>query len=305
MVRVAAFVALLLAVSGCSDPPASGAGAAQAAALDEAASQVAVEATKTTGIIRGVVVDDAVRPLSGASVVLQDGHNATTGADGAFGFEGLAPGLHFLVASRIGYAETQQSTIVEAGVADPPIVRIQLQAVDLGTPYVEAYQTTFVSDMALCIDPSSDSCFSASGSSDNPAGIFGDVATSVNVELFPNATVAQTETHWDPTQPSATVGRATCSARLGFESVDQRSTAGESPLVARVNATGTIEDQPAVADSANCDWRPSPGPFPFGAAYGQILEATTHVFYHFVPREDWVFGRDGEYPVPSCNPAVC
>ena len=30
----------------------------------------------------------------------------------------------------------------------------------------------------------------------------------------------------------------------------------------------------------------------------QAVEIYVHVFYNFVPREDWQFGRDGDHPLP-------
>lgn len=33
-------------------------------------------------------------------------------------------------------------------------------------------------------------------------------------------------------------------------------------------------------------------------AYDQPVQVYVHAFYNFVPRADWQFGRDGEYPVP-------
>src|SRR3954471_7065827 len=66
-----------------------------------------LEATASTGIIRGIVVDDAIRPLANATVGLQlaDGktQNTTSAKDGVFGFDGLAPATYFLHITKLGY----------------------------------------------------------------------------------------------------------------------------------------------------------------------------------------------------------
>src|SRR5688572_21074791 len=77
-------------------------------------SNLELEATETTGVIRGVVVDDAIRPLANATVTLvSDGdRTATTTDSGTFGFEQVPPGTHFLTVSRFRYLDQQQSVDV-------------------------------------------------------------------------------------------------------------------------------------------------------------------------------------------------
>src|ERR1041385_6406528 len=64
-----------------------------------------LQATQTTGVIRGVVVADAIRPLAGAKVALSgpEGRTTNTTAQGTFGFDGLAAGTYFVRVSKAGF----------------------------------------------------------------------------------------------------------------------------------------------------------------------------------------------------------
>src|SRR5688572_21410353 len=60
-----------------------------------------VKPTDETGIVRGVVVDEAIAPLEAAKVTLQGpggSQETETNALGAFGFDGLEPGTYFVKA---------------------------------------------------------------------------------------------------------------------------------------------------------------------------------------------------------------
>jgi hypothetical protein len=285
-----------LLLAGCSDPPQGPGDVGEA--LDESANQVDVAATDSTGIIRGIVVDDAVRPLASVLVVLEDGRNTTTSETGTFGFAALAPDTYFLTASRLGFATVKQSTLVAAGVAEPEVVRIQLKAIELPVPRVDVFSTRFISDIDVCTEVVG--CASAGGAITNPAGVFGDAEGRIAIEVLPNATVAQAEVHWDPVTEASRVGHLSCYTFGDDGYIEQKESTGESPLVLRVNATAIIEGSRSVAEFFGCLWTPAPGAIiPAGAAYGQTLDGITHVFYHFTPDEDWVFGRDGEPPVPD------
>lgn len=86
-----------------------------------------LEVTSTTGGIRGVVVDGAVRPVEGADIALQ-GSPQTTKSDeaGLFSFSGLPAGTYVVLASHPLYDQVQQTVEVEAGVPDPAVVKILL-----------------------------------------------------------------------------------------------------------------------------------------------------------------------------------
>ena len=124
----AAAALVALALAGCSD----GGGDAPDDGL---------EATATTGVLRGLVVDDAIRPLANATIVLTPGGLALhSDADGMFGADGLAPGMYLLAATKPGYQAAQGSAEVAADVSEPRIVKLQLAAdTSYVAPYFEQY----------------------------------------------------------------------------------------------------------------------------------------------------------------------
>ncbi len=132
MRAVSLFLIFLVALAGCADSKAP-------VAEDDGFTDKPLESDATTGIIRGVVVDDSFTPVAGATIVLQiDGGTQETVADaeGRFGYSKVPPGVYFLKASAELHTETQFSATVVAGQAQPPIISVQLVRLYAGDPYV-------------------------------------------------------------------------------------------------------------------------------------------------------------------------
>lgn len=113
MVWRAGFAMVLVVLSGC----------AASTAGDDRSGEGAEGAT-----LRGVVVDQAIRPLTNASVVARGGGadlNTTTGDDGLFEFTGLQPGVYVLTVSKAFYSTQQVTAQVETG-KEPATVNIEL-----------------------------------------------------------------------------------------------------------------------------------------------------------------------------------
>jgi hypothetical protein len=98
------------------------------------------------GVLRGLVVDDAVRPLAGVSVAArgQGGEwNATTGADGLFRIAGLPPGAYLVSASKLYHIGSEQAVDVRADAGpggEPPLVRFQLAFEARSVPFAALYK---------------------------------------------------------------------------------------------------------------------------------------------------------------------
>lgn len=135
MVPRAPLVVLLVAVvaaSGCSSPP------KDPDAPDVSFDDIPLVATSTTGVIRGLVVDERIVPIAEATVALRGGARedlATSDDQGRFGFSGLEPGTYFLTVTSTLHKEVQSSAEVVAGVAEPPLVRVQMERLFQQDPY--------------------------------------------------------------------------------------------------------------------------------------------------------------------------
>lgn len=126
---LAAGLLLVAALAGCSD------GDGKLDASDGA--------TATTGILRGLVVDEAIRPIADAQVrATAEGKdlNATTDAGGLFRWTGLEPGAYVVEVSKPFYAPHRQAVVVQAGVDEPELARFQLVFEPASVPFAQVYQ---------------------------------------------------------------------------------------------------------------------------------------------------------------------
>lgn len=129
---VALALLLALGLAGCAGGPAPQ--PADQVSFDD----LAVDATTTTGIIRGVVVDDRIVPVAEAAIALRGavGDRATASdAEGRFVFGGLEPGTYFLTVTTSLHKEAQTSAEVVAGIDEPPLVRVQLERLFSQDPF--------------------------------------------------------------------------------------------------------------------------------------------------------------------------
>jgi hypothetical protein len=146
------FVALGLGLAGCSEEPTvHGQGAAAGTtpgSTQTSQEPIDVKTSSQRGGILGVVVDPAIRPLAGANVTLvgQD-RNATTNANGEFGFDLLEPGTYFLQAHAAHFLVSQSSVQVEPGKTQS--VRILLESDGVPLPSHPTEKKTGFAEMDL------------------------------------------------------------------------------------------------------------------------------------------------------------
>ena len=296
-------MALLLA--GCT-----AAGPGPEAALDPA-----------LGTLREVVVDAAIRPLSGVAVLVQPGGlNATTGADGAFAFAGLAPSDYTLSVSKDGYIAATTTAKVEAG-SPGDEVQFVLEPKPGAVRYANLYKfdglfecgvwptngcanVNIVTGIMLC--SLGVPCFNTTGDR--------------SVELHPIdgiPTFLQSEMTWEPTTDTGRamifgIGHATREELQDGMAGGDNFTEGESPLMVTVDEARLQESSIGgermmlvqVSVSATytlpvCPPELGP-PCGVGVSFEQPYTTYTHAFYGYRPPADWRFS-DGT-PVPPPPP---
>ncbi len=290
---------------------------------EEAAEGLELEATDTTGVIRGVVVDPAIRPVPGVTITLplDDGTLTTeTNEEGAFGFADLQPGSYFVKASKPGWFDAQSSVEVVANVDRPAVVKILFEPNPSTAPYVQAYQFDgFIECSFSLLLVGFAAC---SVANDDQTQVTNDRFISIE-ELDDIPTWSQSEMVWEASQavsPGLTLlysvpgdealytnyaedeGESPLLVTADDITLDEHAVGDEEPLIIRVfdspmEGTDVLGD----VDGDGCFDRPVLGGCTTGLGMTIQEEFTiyTHTFYHFTPPEGWRFTNDGDPLVPA------
>lgn len=288
-------VAIALMLAGCAEEPEPA--EEQTFELDQQ-----LEATETTGVLRGVVVDNAIVPIEGATITLTGtGATTTSNAEGAFGFADLDPGTYFFEVAKLGFTSVQQSAEVEANVDQPPIVRVQLVPdASFVDPFTEMLQYSGfyqcgTSAVVVCAAPGI-----VAGWAGQPDPVAIDSSTPTFYwESLPE--FIQTEMVWESTQ--------TLSTQLYYEmeALDTACTGdvflanaeGDSPIRTRVNRT--VMEESTIGGECGIYYSvfSGNGDLPVGFSLEQRFTWYITSFYGFEPDEDWWFVHDGNHPLPT------
>lgn len=255
-----------------------------------------LQATDTTGVIRGVVVDETITPLPEAQVVLagQD-RSTTTNADGAFGFSDLDPGTYFVTVSKAGYKKIQSATEVEAGDAAPPVMKVQLARVPSLDPFSETRHfegfiqcslAFSVNAIALCSVPE----IAGVELGDKFAVRYDDMATPPDH--------VQSEMDWRSTQALGQTlkMRYTDDHNGGLD--NYRTDEGQAPLrVTADNMTLIAKhfDARGLLIRVFPSYNEPPGVV---LILQQSFDVYTSAFWNYAPPEDWWFLDEGQRPEP-------
>lgn len=281
---------VVAAFSGCSASPDSSdtSGGRLPPSVDD------VQVTATTGALRGIVIDEAIRPLAGATIVVTGVEEPRlTAEDGGFVFNGLAAGTYFITASKPGFTPVQASGTVVAGDADPPLVKMLLTLDIVSAPFTQLQE--WKAFLQCGAGAPVDNPVSGPHTTINPCFLTG----SDNVHSFEYApgvrpAFAQAEAVWKGTQPLGN--------RLQFGYYDPASLAtnwktvdGVSPLI----LPATSEEVVAAVgnDSNDLTVRIFAGTHQPTVVLNQAYDIYMQYFYNFVPREGYTFAGDG-----PCNP---
>ena len=193
----------VLLLAGCGSPAGEGGDAADFEDLD-------VQVSETTGAILCLVVDDRIQPVEGATVTVRgaaEGDKATTtDAEGRCVVSGLPPGTYFVTVRSELHKEVQSSTEVVAGVADPPLLRIQLERLFTQDPFtVQIVRDGFFE----CSQAGASVWYSSSNCSDGAFGPASDAEPSLSnttrqdrdfhADVGPGWQAMVFEMAWEPT----------------------------------------------------------------------------------------------------------
>lgn len=310
--KALAVLLILSALAGCSGGGKGGNGATDGIDVDDGEFD-GLDATSTTGVIRGVVVDEAVRPIGGATIAITTlGKNTTSADSGAFGFEGLEPGTYFLEVGKAGFQAVQVSVDVVAGVAEPDIAKVLLVADPDSRPYWVPYQFEgYISCSARYVIEGRNLC----GTVDEKD----DPLHDIPLEAVP--TFAQGELVWESTQ--ALGDELSFNWRRTDTSADYVDIEGPSPLILRANHTLLLENEVGLQEAedgpqplrtivftAHNQATEPPAclpdtpvtnpvcPWGVGVQLNQQFTLFVHVFYNMLPPEGWTFGTAGDPPQP-------
>ena len=317
------------ALAGCSSTP-------KKAPIDSGTAPTLSGVTATTGGIRGLVVDQAVRPIAGAKVTLTGGANKTTGPDGLFNFTGLQPGDYFVMVVKPGYKGVQAAASVVAGVADPPIIKVLLEALSSAQPYLESFKLDGFYQCASSVWFDVDTCdwpYRTAWQDANDSGhplptprsafsytntqyidILGDAYSIVQEGFWTDESV---KTFWIMVDKSPIDPVCDCSDSFGGKIMGNP----EYQRIDRFKADGTNNTGPWTEDGFGT---PSSDPFPAGktvVARGFLAPATqpgpgatdpnsyysvaqnfkftiiTTVFHNYVAPDGWTFETQDKYKV--------
>jgi hypothetical protein len=319
-----AFALLLLAgcsSSGGSNPTPGGSNPSES---DFPTASVDVKPTDTTGIIKGVVVDQGIRPLPGVAISIEGKTAKTvTNTEGAFGFADLVPGTYFLKAHKAGYHDVQQAADVVAGVADPDPVRIKLQADPSGTPYAEPYVLHgFLecgqSNLAICAVaevPEQTLCYGNPNIPTDPhPGVCLGKTTQDQFSSFqmvsPNIMYLQAELVWKSTQSLGDQlhlvvrGADYGNWKQGYYSDSFGGATGPSPVIYKASDDNVklMNDRGignGTGDQAHgMEYDIFAAGSPTGLVVEQKFDIYTTVFHGYKPPEGWSLYTNGEPPPP-------
>lgn len=290
-------VLVAVTLAGCAD------GGQVSEDTDDEFDDIETKATSTTGVIRGVVFDPAIVPIAGATITIKAADKQTTSSEeGAFFFEDLEPGAHFLEVTKLGYERVQASANVEAGIDKPPIVKIQLEANPSLAPRIVPiqYEGFLQCSFTLVVVG-----FNACGLGEILGMPLDDPLVVHDVEA--NASFSQTEMLWESTQPLGDALDLMYSwGNCGGFFCDV-SVSGPSPQVLSVDAEQfqTMLDDPADPSrpglmirvfGTESDMAQGTG---LGMTFDQEFVHYTHLFYGFTPDDGWQFSVDGDHPIPT------
>lgn len=271
-----------------------------------------------TGSIKGVVVDQAISPVAGATLTLTGGPDAgktaESGSDGGFNFTGLAPGDYFVSVAKAGFKGSQTAATVTAGDNDPRSIKLLLERIATATPYLDHYKLEGFYDCAFSFGSEgfpviTDSCdfgyrtaWDAANETGNPPPTPRTAQKAINTQFIdlPEDTFAIVqEAFWDNDNVpvmmvllSSTPIHNDCDC----SDKDYLDVTQPSPTYARLDRydeAGEVKGFPvgeSVASRGFLSWESA------STAQSFQFVVITSLFHNYVPDPEWTFETKDNFP---------
>jgi hypothetical protein len=315
---LAVWILAAVALAGCAEDDAGPTGAAQA-----------------ERVLRGVVVDAAIRPLAGASIEAQGNGqtlNATTDQDGLFLVAGVQPGVYILTVSKPFYDTRQVSaTVPENG--EPALVKVDLSLTSGLVPFsnVASWEGFLECSATIgnwCGIANLYPCIVQSQVGQPCSRVSNDQSFNFQQEFFTDLNRApdwlQFESYWESTQSVSSNMAIRFAAtnqsewnRFSFGPV-LASPHGPSPLIAFANGTALAEAEVGTDRGVTTElFHGGPDAYTLGeqcadtpigrgcfdgqwagVAANQRITIVYIAFYGYTPPEGWTYAAEGRAPPP-------
>lgn len=272
-----------------------------------------LDVTPDTGGIRGVVVDQAITPVAGATVrIASQDMEATTDEQGLFTFTGLRAGTYFLDVSKLLYDGVQTSVEVQAGVAEPRLVNIRMTKLITAAPFLETHQFEGFYECAFALVFITDQCDMAvrtihdAGVEPVPRQIQNNVNTAYYTWQDSILTIIQegfwnedaTARLWTMVDSTPIDNGCDCSDHTYVEAESGPPTYGRADIPAELSIP---DNWPAAGeDVAIRGFIPfTEGPTDVAYAIDVKFDIFTTFFHNYIPQEGWNIAEKDDFPVPQ------
>lgn len=291
---------VLAALSGCTDPD-------EATEPDDLGPESGAspdDDVLAKGVLRGVVVDQAVRPLADAVVRITgatQSFEVTTDADGNFGVSSLDAGNYSINASLAGYEAAEVDALVVGGENNPELVQVMLVAAVTEQPFIMSIPWSAVIG---CAHTGANWCAII----DIYTGI--DVTNDGSGKFFYDEFMEQQRTPdyvqieivWEPQSVLAEdlyfrlhAGNWELWESFVVAEFYPNVTSGSSPLINSLNRAELERNNVGYDHGIGIELFPDGGGgVPFGVMVNQPFDGFLHAFYGCLPPEGWSFTTHGE-----------
>jgi hypothetical protein len=261
--------------------------------------------SRLLGHIAGVVVDERIVPIEGATLSLQGvGVQSSTASDaqGEFRFEGLAPGTYVVQASHLLHSPTQATVEVRGSDAEPPATKLLLARLFEQQAYSEATKFEGYIQCGYSLQPVIETqCVDDYSRFVVAGGVAPQAKSAVDNRFYisavgPGWQAIVLELAWEPTAQGTSGEMFLTTSYLNRTGTDWFANVdGPSPLLARLEVGQTHSTRSGSPDRIPGEGIPDLYTFagihgdPAAVGVSQPFVLLQHNFYYGAPPPGWSF----------------